>query len=203
MSPLVIVAEGLLHGGGDRRGYWSPPLPVRFAAGRGCRGNSQATAGAAVAEGRPSSPARRIDLQKFPPLGLRRPVGPCPGELRRQERLRGLRIGDLDFHWNARAANSLRRPRRTASTMRRIVERGEERERPLFAVFLAHEHQRHARRHQHSPRPSGWRRAATSVLKRSPAARFPTWSWFCTQTTNRVRSASPMLVPWRRRRNGL
>ena len=45
-------------------------------------------------------------------------------------------------------ANSRRRPSRVASAISGIVVIGEEPERPLLAVLLAHEEQRHLRREQ-------------------------------------------------------
>ena len=64
-----------------------------------------------------------------------------------------------------------------------------------LAVLLAHEEQRHVRREQKIAAASRTPAGSTSAARRSPPARLPTWSWFCTQTTNRSPGTSSAGTP--------
>ena len=102
-----------------------------------------------VAERRPADGGPPAGPDTVAGVAPARAFRPCPGELGRGEGLRALGIGNFRRPTrNRRAANSSRRPRRTASMSAGIAERAEEGKRPLLAVFLAHEQQRHARREQ-------------------------------------------------------
>ena len=156
-----------------------------------------------VAECRPVAAGRQQVLIQLPKLRVRRAFRPRPAELGRGEGLGVLRIGNLRSPLERQGGELLAPAAPHRLDERRIVERAEERKGPLLAVFLAHEQQRHARREQQQAARQPLRRRRDDRAQAVAPARFPTWSWFCTQTTNRVRSVAPTRLPWRRRRKGL
>ena len=100
----------------------------------------------------------------------------------------------------AKAANSLRRPSRTASASSPwwLVKN---RKGCSAANFIAHEHQRNHRRQQQQHGGGLQRLGRASWCRRSPKARLPIWSWFCKNSTNalggRCPLGSPRGWPWR------
>ncbi len=115
------------------------------------------------------------------------------------KRLLRLRVGRLPVQPNA--ANSRGRPCAHRLDQLRVAVARRSRGTARLAVLLAHEQQRHVRREQHGAAASAAARRPTSVRSAARrAARLPTWSWFCAQTTNRWPAAAPASAPWRRPR---
>jgi hypothetical protein len=113
--------------------------------------------------------------------------------------LRPVELGGLEgrsAHWDRDGGAGLRRaealeaaelvaPALAHRIGKLVMEVAEIEEGPGLAPFLAHEHKRHLRgqQQQRQPRLHGLR--LTRAVRRSPNARLPIWSWFCTKLTKR------------------